>query len=403
MMKRVAVKSKIPEAESKAQHDVAPEDQLDFATVGKNSFQAALKVEEGEDLSDADRKLISLGDALAKANYADPVVRDALSAACHVAAIAMTDATDRGFDEEQAQEYGRYGAAFSALLGINMDKYVQRRAGRPYELRMGVTWHHPHFTVLEPDISVYAHEKYITTFEGLVAGLGRITSLDETGAEAIRARTLFDAPPSLYYEDTTTPDITVLSFQSRLQTYDLYYRARERLVEQDEVQFHKVAVGLGGTEPDLKEGDDRERIVLSGGRGLRVLRGADIPANLRGGEYTKVEMSASGEKTTVLELFAAKTVRTTFPLQAAFGHPRTLAEVAMEQAHVMPTASNRIIRFCRRIDALIGVGRDPTVLVQFEWNIPAEVLRTLVEERVRIGRPLTFSDLTLMEDALMIV
>jgi hypothetical protein len=392
MFRKIAVESKVlpgPGAEDAMEEEIDP---------GPLSLEDLL-----EQPDDLDERLIerreTIISAVAASTYGTPALREALTAAAHVCAIVLIEWKDRGFTADDVDKYERYGAAFTVLAGLNIDRFVKKSRDNVFVARVGVTWNHPLISFNAEAVLKEGMAAYNALFEHMLYGLGRITSLDVAGEESPAARRLFENMD--YTEGNVNNNVDVMALRSRLQTYDLYFQLREHVIDMPTQQIHRVAIGLGEVENDPDGGDARPAAVNYGGRGLHALRGQAIPKNFE--KYARNEAIPGGGFAKVLELYAAEQVAVTYPVKVAMGFPKTLAEISLEQRHIPPTASNRIARFCRRIDAIIGVGRDPTVLVQNEWNIPAEVLRTLVEERKRIRRPLTLSDLALIEDALEIV
>jgi len=333
--------------------------------------------------------------ALSAGNFAHPLAREALNAGAHVAAIIINDAElkepELGFGQATTDSVRNYYAAFRALTGSELPRARGEVVVPDYHPTVNISDVSTRMTTAPEDTSLTDIQML---FSALLGGMRRIASVDARGEMSDDAQRLFEDVE--FSADPSSQSYDGRFVLSRLQSYDIFYLSRELLAPLPTRQIHMVAVG----SDVIRGGEDDSSVssaVESGGHSVHALRGAQIPPGFE--RYTRTVARAGGGDETILELYAAKPVERDFVLYAAFGHPRTLADVTAEQMNIPPTSNNRIARFCRRIDAIIRVGFDPTVLVQFDWNLPAEVLRTIVEERVRVGRPLTVQDLLFIEDA----
>jgi hypothetical protein len=333
--------------------------------------------------------------ALSAGDFVHPLAREALNAGAHIASIIVNDGVQLGFEPDAIRKARDHYSAFRVLTGSELPS-----------TRGDVTVpdYHPTISIQALSVTPDTLEDIRSLFDALLEGVSRVMSVDARGEMSYEAMRLFedlmlDASP-YEVEWLAAQSFDAKFVLSRLQSYDIFYLSREQLEPLPMRQIHMVAVG----SDEIRGGDDdsvTSSAVESGGHSIYALRGAQIPPGFK--SYARTIARAGGGDETILELYAAKSVPRDFMLYAAFGHPRTLAEVTAEQMNIPPTLNNRIARFCRRVDAIIRVGRDPTVLVRFDWNIPAEVLRTIVEERVRLGRPLTVQDLLFIEDAHIMV
>lgn len=377
--------TKLERSPGAAELDPAPEEVFNLMGVKTDAEVADFIYAD----SPAGTKLRVAKEQLLKGNYNNPIVRDCLRGGAHIAALIINDGRldepKLQFDDAAREVAKRHYVALRTLAGLD---FADTSKGVP------LMDFHPSVTFSAEDVTQGEITDSGGLFDALMSGISRIVSVDARGEMSGEAQRLFEDfdfdndPESFSYDAKYV--------LSRLQSYDVFYMSREQLAQMPSTQLHMIAVGSDTNRAD-DDDSSTSAAIDSGGHSVHALRGAQIPPGFE--EYTRTIARPGGGDEIVLELYAAKRVKRDFILYAAFGHPRTLADVTAEQMNIPPTIHNRIARFCRRIDAIIRVGRDPTVLVQFDWNIPAEVLRTIVEERIRVGRPLTVQDLLFIEDA----
>lgn len=159
----------------------------------------------------------------------------------------------------------------------------------------------------------------------------------------------------------------VYKIQRALYTGDLFVASLDRVFSATE-DLH-IDIAIGQSNKDLSN-----PLSSSAGDGI----------------FTQKK---DGDDERVTQFYLKKTVSIELALLAAYGNPKTYADILHYYQNTPAEVKNRTTQLCSRFDALLQVGIDPNLIIQTSWDPPGEVANKIVEQRIRMSEPLSYADL----------
>jgi hypothetical protein len=262
--------------------------------------------------------------------------------------------------------HAKFARALRALLGADLENVSYASYTGPFG---GI----PTLAVLEQTPAEDIDELY----SYCLLGLGDFPNLKAGESPQLFATSMQDIA------NGADVDSDAAFIRTRLSVYDSYLNSLDAKVEYEAETVMYVAVGQS---PES----------VPGKRPLGPFHRIVDPTDPKLKAHTT--KSADGDHDEI-PLYKAVELPLRTKRYIAIGQPRTLTDL-LEDKNVTTIMKSGMVRYCRRLEAIMQVGYDPSALLFVEMsNTPGEVLAGLLDYRIAVGHNLTIDEFRYFGDA----